>query len=92
MLRLSMDALAAEIAARMGKRSYRKAAEEWGIPTMTLYNLVNPRPGITNRPPEQEILLAIAEGDENAYRKLALLAYGIVHDVPEPAEREVATA
>lgn len=90
MIRLSMDVLASIVAELMGEMSYREASKKWGVPHMTLYGLVNPKPG-EHKPPSRDTLLAIAEDDPAKYRRLALAAYGLVTD-PAAVERVPATA
>lgn len=63
----------------MGDRSYRTAAKQWGISTMTLYRVVNPDTKSGEpAPPAKETLRAIAGDDDDLYTRLALAAYGVV--------------
>jgi transcriptional regulator with XRE-family HTH domain len=81
-VRLMEDALAVLVSQALGGRSIREAAAVCGLADHRLADVLYNR----SKRPHPEVLQAIAAGLNVPYEKLALAAYGIIHEAePVPA-------
>ena len=73
---LMPDALSILLSQALGKRSVREGAELCNLPPHRLRDIIYKRV----KRPDEEVLKAIERGLDVPYERLALAAYGIIHE------------